>query len=111
MQKLVPVWKLAGSRIGRLHSFAEVPLYVDSKASRVIQATDFVAWSVWHYYEHGHTEHITKLNRRFDADLGTQHGLAHLIRGYAKCPCVPCSSRRDHVVSSTIPVLPSPVSP
>ena len=106
MQQLVPQWKLTGSRIGRLHSFADVPLYVDSRASRSIQAADFLAWAVWHYYEHGHRQHIEKINKRFDAESGIQHGMAHLVHHYRSCVCVACYSRQHSVVRTTIPSLP-----
>jgi len=106
LQTLVPQWKSGGSRLGKLHSFAEVPLYVDSKASRLVQAADFVAWGTWQYYENGHTEHIKRLNPRFDADGGIQHGLAHLLRGYRTCPCIPCESRRTRKIAMVIPPLP-----
>lgn len=102
VQSLVPRWKAAGTRAGRLHSLAEVPLYVDSKASRVIQAADFVAWSVWQYYQNGHTEHLQKIHSRFDSDGGIQHGLAHMVRGYTSCECAACRSRRVQVVRTTL---------
>ena len=102
IQRLVPRWKAAGTRAGRLHSLAEVPLFVDSKASRVIQAADFVAWSVWQYYQNGHPAHLQKINQRFDAEGGVQHGLAHMVRGYRSCGCVACGSRRDRVVRTTL---------
>jgi hypothetical protein len=102
LQQLVPKWKLSGTRAGRLHSLAEVPLFVDSRASRVIQAADFVAWAVWQYYQNGHPEHLQKLSRRFDAESGVQHGLAHMVRGYGHCGCVPCRSRREQVVRTVL---------
>lgn len=105
IQRLVPRWKAAGTRMGRLHSFAEVPLYVDSAASRVVQAADFVAWSTWHYYEHGHVEHLQRLNRRFDADTGVQHGLTHMVRGYGTCPCGACQSRSEHKIPARLRAL------
>lgn len=103
VQRLAPTWK-RGSRIGPLHSLVEVPLYVDSKASYLVQAADFVAWATWNYYEHGHTKFVQQLNSRFDADAGIQHGVAHLIAGYGTCGCVPCTSRRFQRVSRTIPL-------
>jgi uncharacterized protein DUF3800 len=55
VQRMLPQWKVSGTtRGGRLHSFVEVPLYVDSKASRVVQAADCVAWAIFNYYERGH---------------------------------------------------------
>lgn len=106
LQTLVPKWK-RGERLGPLHSFVEVPLYVDSQASRLVQAADFVAWAIFQYYENGHAEHLQLINHRFDVDGGIQHGLVHLKRGYRSCPCVTCDSRRTHQVSATLASLPS----
>lgn len=36
VQTLVPRWMSRGARMGRLHSFVEVPLYVSSRASRLV---------------------------------------------------------------------------
>lgn len=105
VQGLIPLWKTSGTRMGRLHSLVEVPLYVDSKASRLVQVADFVAWATWHYYEHNITEHIQHLNARFDGDGSVQHGLAHLVRGYRTCLCIPCASRRTRIIEATVPAL------
>jgi hypothetical protein len=102
MQAVMPRWKAVGTRMGRLHSIAEVPLFVSSRASRLVQLADFVAWGVWHYYESGITQHIAHLNPRFDADSGVQHGLTHLVRGYQYCGCVPCTSRRTGIIAVDI---------
>lgn len=102
LQTLVPQWKRVGARTGKLHSFADVPLYADSKASRLIQVADFVAWAVGHFYERGHTEWMQRLNHRFDADGGIQHGMAHLVRGYRSCPCVACHSRANGQVKKEL---------
>lgn len=103
IQTLVPKWKSLGTRMGRLHSFADVPLFVDSRASRLVQAADLVAWSVWQYYENHHVEHIEELSPRFDSDAGVQHGLTHLVRRYSSCACVPCESRRSRVIGTSFP--------
>jgi hypothetical protein len=104
LQTLMPRWK-AGDRVRPLHSLIEVPLYVDSTASRLVQVADFVAWAMFQYYENGHGEHLQRLHGRIDAASGIQHGLVHLRRAYQSCACVPCSSRRLHVISSKLPAL------
>jgi len=104
-QHMVPRWKLRGTHAGRLHALAEVPLYVDSKASRNIQIADFVAWAVYRYYEHGDPTFLQYLNRRLDAAGGVQHGLTHLVRGYHECPCGACDSRRRKVVRTKVSPL------
>jgi hypothetical protein len=43
-------WRLIESRIGVLTHLVDVPLFADSQASRLLQAADFVAWSLWRYY-------------------------------------------------------------
>lgn len=106
VQTWVPRWKAVGARGGKLHSFAEVPLYVDSRASRLVQVADMVAWSTWHYYEHGHTDFLQRLHPRFDANAGVQHGLAHLTRRHRHCSCQPCASRRNHKIDVQITVHP-----
>jgi hypothetical protein len=103
VQKLVPTWKRTGSRIGRLHSLVEVPLYVNSENSRLVQATDLVAWAVWQYYEHSITDHITRIIDHFDCEGGILHGLVHLIKRYHVCGCVACSSRRTSLVPRPVP--------
>jgi Protein of unknown function (DUF3800) len=84
VQTLVRQWKSPKSRTGALHSFAEVPLYVDSKASALVQAADFVSWATWQYFEHGHVDHVQRLHARFDHHGGIQHGVAHLVRWLPK---------------------------
>lgn len=102
VQGWVPRWKRSGTRGGRLHSFAEVPLYVDSEVSRLVQAADFVAWATWNYYEHGHPEFFERLHERFDADSGVQHGVVHLSRRHRRCACQACASRRVHRIETRV---------
>lgn len=106
VQSLVPRWKVSGTRGGRLHSFADVPLYVDSRVSRLVQVADFVAWATWHYYEHGHSEFIQRLHKRFDATEGVLHGVVHLTRRHRYCKCQACVSRRDRVIADTVTAHP-----
>lgn len=106
VQRLTPQWKRGSGRMGKLHSLVEVPMYVDSKLSRLVQIADFVAWAAWHYYENRHTQWMQILNSAFDADGGVQHGVAHLTRGYRTCVCVACESRRTHAIKRVVPSLP-----
>ena len=75
LQALVPRWKAQGSRTSTLDSLIEVPLYVDSKASRLVQAADFVAWAVAQAYENNKGKYLTLLRPRFDHFDGVEHGL------------------------------------
>lgn len=40
-------WRETSSALGRLDHLADVPLFADSRATRLLQAADLVAWSVW----------------------------------------------------------------
>ncbi len=102
VQRLTQQWKKSGTTYGKLTSFIEVPLYVDSNASRVVQAADFVAWAVFNYYERTHVDFMQRLHLRFDAHNGVQHGVTHMVTGYWHCKCVPCTSRRIGAVNEFV---------
>ena len=98
LQPLMRAWQRGGAttaaNIGRLESYAEVPLFVDSKQSRLIQLADFVAHWVFRAYESGDTTMLDRLLENFDASDGRRHGLVHLVRGFGDCGCAACVSRR-----------------
>ena len=52
LQRLARRFREDGTRWGALRNLAEVPLFVDSVASRLIQIADLLAWAVWRRYEH-----------------------------------------------------------
>lgn len=86
-----------GAAIGPMAAYAEVPLYVDSAASRLVQLADFVAHWVYRAYEAGDRSVLDKILPAFDADGGVLHGLVHLVGRYRECPCAACLSRRRAV--------------
>ena len=98
VQALMDVWRTSGStsgaRIGQMASYAEVPLYVDSEASRLVQLADFVAHWVFRAYESEDRWILERLLPRFDEENGTIHGLVHLVDRYWTCGCYACRSRR-----------------
>lgn len=51
LQALSSLFKHEGHALGRLRNFAEVPLFLDSKASRLIQLADLVAYWIFRYYQ------------------------------------------------------------
>ncbi len=51
LQALSSLFKHQGHELGRLRNFAEVPLFLDSKASRLIQLADLVAYWIFRYYQ------------------------------------------------------------
>ncbi|MGH2865377.1 MAG: DUF3800 domain-containing protein, partial [Solirubrobacteraceae bacterium] len=90
-------WRLIESRIGVLTHMADVPFFADSRASRLLQAADFVSWALWRYYGLPSPDErwIKPLWSHFDQVGGKMHGLVHVSRSFqdGKCACPPCVSR------------------
>lgn len=84
-----------GAAIGPLSAYAEVPLFVDSKASRLVQLADFVAHWVYRAYESEDDSVLKTLASGFDQEQEVVHGLVHLVRDYQTCDCLACTSRRS----------------
>lgn len=97
LQRAAETWRHIAGRMGTLHHLADVPLFADSDASRLIQAADFVTWALWRCYGLPQSDRrwIDRLWGMFDADGGTMHGLIHASREFVQgCGCPPCASRR-----------------
>jgi hypothetical protein len=97
VQRAVADWREMAGRLGTLNRLADVPVFADSHASRLIQAADFVCWALWRYYglPERDEQWIGRLWHRFDASDGVMHGLTHLSPEFPQCPCPPCLSRRQ----------------
>lgn len=98
IQNLMNVWRTTGTTtgaaIGPMRSYAEVPTFADSEASRLLQLADFVAYWVMRAYEDEDDNILRLLVPSFDSSGGVLHGLVHLVSGHAYCRCVACKSRR-----------------
>lgn len=94
LQPLVRKWSISGIRQRKLGRIVEVPLFVDSHATRLTQAADFVSHGVWRHYEHGDSSMFDPLVEGFDQAGGVRHGLVHLARSRRSCGCPACVSRR-----------------
>lgn len=69
-----------GHRWGTLRNLAEVPLFVDSRASRLIQLADLVAYSIFRHFEKNDTRFFDLITSRFDCEGDQRHGLVHWKR-------------------------------
>lgn len=99
LQSLARNFRINGGRWGHFRHLAEVPFFVDSKASRIVQLADLVAWATRRKYEQQDGRFFDQLIPRFDADGGVIHGLFHMRgTGTGTCYCPACLSRqvRDH---------------
>ena len=93
LQGLARRFREEGTRWGNLRNLAEVPLFVDSTASRLIQISDLLAWAVWRRYEHGDARFFDRIVSRFDNEGGVIHGLVHRKHPAEECYCPACFSR------------------
>lgn len=93
LQELARDFRVRGARWGQLRNLAEVPLFVDSRASRLVQISDLLSWAVWRRYEHGDTRYFDRIANRFDKEGGVFHGLVHYRPSDENCLCPACLSR------------------
>jgi hypothetical protein len=72
-------FRTIGYTWGVIRNFSEVPLFLDSKASRLIQLADLVADSVFRSFEKGDSRFFQIIEPRFDSEGGIKHGL-HILQ-------------------------------
>lgn len=93
LQRLAREFRSTGHRWGKLHNLAEVPLFVDSRATRMIQYADLIAYALRRYYERGEAAYFDIIRAKFDATGGVVHGLTHYTPPNAQCNCYACRQR------------------
>lgn len=75
LQSLTAVYQKEGHQWGQLTNFAEVPVFIDSKASRLIQLADLVAYAISRKLNANDETLYKIIEQRFDHDNGKTHGL------------------------------------
>lgn len=75
IQSLATDFRTIGHRWGILRNFSEVPLFMDSKASRLIQLADLIAYAIFRHYERGDSHLFSIIQNRFDSEGGVTHSL------------------------------------
>lgn len=93
LQKMALNFKSLGTQWGSINNLAEVPLFVDSRSSRIVQLADHIAYSVFRRYERGDTKYLDIILSKFDNREGVLHGLAHKQNKPARCMCPASMSR------------------
>jgi len=58
-----------------LRNLAEVPAFIDSRASRLLQLADLIAYSVFRRYQWNDSLFFDIIRGRFDREGGVEHGL------------------------------------
>lgn len=75
LQLLMRDFRDVGCKWGVINNLAEVPLFLDSKASRLIQIADIIAYSIFQKYNNSNDMFFDIIKDRFDRDSKIQHGL------------------------------------
>lgn len=84
-----------GNRIGNQNrSIVEIPLFVDSKVSRIIQLADHIAYAVFRRYEASDLNYYNVIENRFILKDGIVHSLYHRPSPNQNCTCPACITRK-----------------
>jgi hypothetical protein len=75
LQTLAREFKYKGHTWGKTRNYAEVPVFLDSRATRLIQLADLVAYALFRHFEHGDSQYFDIIKDRFDTEGGVEHGL------------------------------------
>ncbi len=94
LQGLTREFRDLGTKWGVIRNLADIPFFVDSRASRLIQIADHVAYAVFRRYNSGDTQYFDIVAPKFDSADGVIHGLAHKVSSSTLCLCPACLSRR-----------------
>lgn len=94
LQQLSREFRKVGTRWGSLKNIADTPFFVDSRASRLVQLADHVAYAVFRRYNTGDAQYMDIVASRFDEADGVYHGLSHKHADRLTCTCHGCLSRR-----------------
>jgi len=94
VQALMTQYRTTGASFGKIRHLAEVPLFTDSKITRMLQLADFVAYALYKRYESSFAQFFDMIIPRFYEAGGKIHGLIHLNLNHKTCYCPGCFSRR-----------------
>jgi hypothetical protein len=79
IQTLARDFKHKGHSWGQTKNYAEVPVFLDSRASRLIQLADLIAYAMFRHFEYQDSQYFEIIEPYFDKEGGVNHGL--YIRG------------------------------
>ena len=96
LQRLAIDFRTVGHSWGVLRDLVEVPLFVNSKASRLVQLADLISYSTYRYYEQNDSRYFDLISSRFDQESGIIHGLVHYAPDRSTCGCLACKQRRNN---------------
>lgn len=79
IQNLSRTFKHSGHSWGSLKNFSEVPLFIDSKASRLMQLADLVTFALKRHYVDNDSILHNIIEPCYDEEGGVRHGLYQLL--------------------------------
>lgn len=79
IQNLAINFRTIGHTWGILRNFSEVPLFLDSRASRLIQLADLIAYATYRKYSTNDDSYFSIFENRIDQHAGIKHGLYEFI--------------------------------
>ncbi len=94
LQNLAREFRRSGTKWQRIRNLADIPFFVNSKASRIIQLADHVAYAVFRRYNAKDTQYFDVIAKKFDCADNIIHGLCHKQTYDTNCMCPACMSRR-----------------
>jgi hypothetical protein len=111
IQAWVARWRSHGASFGALRHHAEVPLFADSRASRLLQAADLVSYALFREHQNPLPAEAgaNAIWPLYDAVGERLHGHVHYSRDYATgdCRCSACLPRlRSHAARAFVHRIP-----
>jgi hypothetical protein len=94
LRNLSREFRKTGTRRGNIRNIADTPFFVDSKASRLVQIADHVAYAGFRRYNAGDAQYMDIVAHRFNEENGVIHGLCHKRNNERLCTCPACLNRR-----------------
>ncbi len=93
LQSLTQEFRTNGHRWGQIYNLCDVPLFVNSKATRMVQFADLIAYAMRRYYEKVEAGLFELIAKKFDAEGGVLHGLVHYTPPDSGCNCYACRNK------------------
>lgn len=110
IQEWTREWQKAAGTVGQLRNMADVPLFADSRASRLLQAADLVSYALYRHYDpdRRNADYIEDLWDKFDSVDGVMHGCVNYTPsfGAGSCKCRPCEGRLLVEAAKSLPIEP-----
>lgn len=87
-------FRTLGTKWGVIRNLADTPLFAESRASRLMQLADHVAYAVFRRYNAHDAQYFDVVASKFDSADGVVHGLSHKQAVDPDCMCIACATRR-----------------